>query len=78
MLLPQGAWIKKFSIVEIILEPVLHLNLLRLNLFLPQRIMVASTLKIDDVIGILKDRFRRSQSVFTNALELRVAVTAFG
>ena len=40
--------------------------------------MVASTIEIDDVIGILKDRLRRSQSVFTNALELRVAVTAVG
>src|SRR6266404_9557097 len=65
-------------IVVLVLEPVLHLNLLRLNLLLPQRIMVASTIEIDDVIGILKDRLRRSQSVFTNALELRVAVTAVG
>jgi hypothetical protein len=72
------SWIKKSSIVVLALKPVLHLNLLRLNLFLPQRIMVASTIEIDDVIGILKDRLRRSQSVFTNALELRVAVTAVG
>src|SRR4029077_16601758 len=66
------------SIVVLVLDPVLHLNLLRLNLFLPQRIMVASTKEIDDVIGILKDRLSRSQRVFTNALELRVAVTAVG
>src|SRR4030095_11684973 len=74
-LLPVASrsWIKKSSIVVLVLEPVLHLKLLRLNLFLPQRIMVASTIEIDDVIGILKDRLRRSQSVFTNALELRVA-----
>ena len=73
-----GSWIKKSSIVVLALEPVLLLNPLRLNLLLPQRIMVASTIEIDDVIGILKDRLRRSQSFFTNALELRVAVTAVG
>ena len=65
-------------IVVLALEPVLHLNLLRLNLFLPQRIMVASTIEIDDVIGILKDRLRRSHNFFTNALDHLLAVNAVG
>src|SRR5262245_15331349 len=68
----------KCSIVVLPLEPVLLLNLLGLNLFLSHRIMVTGTIKIDDVIGILEDRLRGSQSVFTNALELSVAITTFG
>src|SRR5215471_21174658 len=76
-LLPQDAGSKKSSIVVFPFEPVLHLKLLRLNLLLPQRIMVAGAIKIDDFIGVLKDRLRRSQSVFTNALELRVASPPF-
>jgi hypothetical protein len=40
--------------------------------------MVARTIEIDDVIGVLEDRSRRSQSVFTNAFELRMTVAAFG
>src|SRR5262245_32588116 len=66
------------SIVVLPFAPVLLLYLLRLNLFLPHRIMVAGTIKVDDVIGILEERLRRSQSFFTNALELRVAITTFG
>ena len=56
---------------------MLRLDLLGLNLLFPQRIMVAGTIKIDNVIDILKDWLSRSQSFFTNSLELRVAVIAF-
>jgi hypothetical protein len=52
--------ITKFSILVIRGEPMLLLDLLGLNLFLPQRVMVAGTIKIDNVIDVLEDRLRRS------------------
>ena len=70
--------VAKFSVLVFHRKPMLLLDLLRLNLFLAQRVMVAGTIKIDEVIDILKHWLRRSQSLFAYALELRVAVTALG
>jgi hypothetical protein len=50
----RGGFITKSSILVIRGEPVLRLDLLGLNLLLPQRIMVTWTIKIDDVIDVLR------------------------
>src|SRR5437899_6286452 len=70
--------ITRTLVLVIVGEPMLRLDFLSLNLVFAQRIMVARTIKIDKVIGILKDRSRRSQSVFANGFELRVAVATIG
>ena len=55
---------------------MLLLDPLRLNLFLPQRIVIARPIEVDDVIDVLEDRFRRRQNAFANAFEFCVTVTA--
>ena len=41
-------------------EPMLFLDFLALNLIFAERIIVAGTIKIDNVIDVLKDRLRQS------------------
>lgn len=52
--------ITRTLVLIVVGEPMLFLDFLALNLIFAERIMVAGTIKIDNVIDVLKDRLRKS------------------
>jgi len=52
--------ITRTLVLVVVGEPMLFLDFLALNLIFAERIIVAGTIKIDNVIDVLKDRLRQS------------------